>query len=484
MNRERWTVRWRLTVWNSAVLTLLFCLFSIAMLFAVHQHLIYQADQVMQEELHELIEDFHRNADDSGAMSEQLQRRYSVHSDFHFQVLNADQQPIFRSRYLTNLELPLPKALDQLRGPIYDDIDLPEGKFRLLSLAIRDSHSRPLLMQVVTPRSALRQEFSWYWGTLLTALPIAILVSVGAGHLLARQALRPLDRMAGTANRISAENLSERLVLENPRDELGRLTVTLNEMFDRLQTSVAQMKQFTSDAAHELRSPIAALKTRVEVTLRSDRSSSEYRDVIQEVLQETNHMGELVDQLLVLSRHDSGQQTISFDEVRADVLLLDVLERFRTQADSRGQKLAVSELPPWVTPGDDIWLSLVFWNLLENASKYTDSGGEIFVEAEIREDRWMCSIRDTGRGIAEQHLPRIFDRFYRVDFSRTRSAGGTGLGLAICKSIVEAHHGTITVTSQVGVGSIFRVELPGSAAVTDSNLSGEDSQIIRRERNS
>ena len=472
MTRERWTVRWRLTVWNSAVLTLLFCLFSVAMLYAVHGHLAYKADQVLKEELFALQEEVQRYTDDSETLSLVLQRRYATHAAIHFQILDQDFRPISRSRFLEDIELPRPADPFQIEGQKFQDIHLPPGKFRLLSMATRNSRNEQRLLQVVTPRAALRQEFSWYWGTLLTALPIAILIAVGAGHLLASQAMRPVERMAATADRISAENLSERLIVDNPRDELGRLTVTLNQMFDRLHKSMAQMKQFTSDAAHELRSPMAALKTRLEVALRSETCPEGSRQNYEELLRETNMMCELVDQLLILSRHDSGQEISMIEEVHADVLLLDVLERVRPLAESRGVQLHLSSLPGWVVLGDYVSLSRVFWNLLDNATKYTNRGGKVRVRAEIQQCKWICSIRDTGRGIPKEHLPYIFNRFYRIDSSRTRSEGGTGLGLAICKSIVEGLRGKVLVESEVGVGTEFRIELPGTAPSADTGDSG------------
>ena len=472
MTRERWTVRWRLTVWNSAVLTLLFCLFSVAMLYAVHSHLAHKADLVLKEELFALQDEVQRFTDDSETLTLVLQRRFATHAEIHFQILGQNLQLISRSRFLDEFELPRPADPFRMEGQQFQDIRLPQGRFRLLSMATRNAHTEPLLLQVVTPRAALRQEFSWYWSTLLIALPIAILTSVGAGHLLASQAMRPVEQMAATADRISAENLSERLTVDNPRDELGRLTVTLNQMFDRLHKSMAQMKQFTSDAAHELRSPMAALKTRLEVALRSATCPEGSRQNFEELLRETNMMCELVDQLLILSRHDSGQEISMIEEVYADVLLLDVLERVRPLAESRGIELHLSTLPAWVVLGDYIGLSRVFWNLLDNATKYTSRGGEVRVTAEIRQGRWVCSIRDTGRGIPKEHLPNIFNRFYRIDSSRTRSEGGTGLGLAICKSIVEGLRGRLHVESEVGVGTEFRIELPGTAPPGDTEESG------------
>ncbi len=475
---NRMTIRWRLTIWNSVVLTLLFCVFSVVMLFAVHGHLSYQADQIMMEELKELLEDL-RSVDDTTALATQLSRRYAVHAQYHFQVLDSQGRSVFRSRYLTQFSLPSTASPGDMRGHRYEDIMLPVGRFRLLSMPIRNSQSDPLLLQVVTPRTALIQDFRWYLGTLLTSLPMALLVSLLAGYLLARRALQPLEHIADTANRISAENLNQRLEVGNSNDELGRLSTTLNQMFDRLSVSMAQMKQFTSDAAHELRSPIASLRTRAEVALRSTRTLGEYQGVVRETLAEASLMSELVDQLLLLSRHDSGQQTAQFEEIRVDVLWRDVVDRFRAVAEEKELSLKLSDLPAWIMRGDDVWLSQLFWNLLYNARKYTLRGGEILVSARIVGQEWLCTVQDTGIGIEARHLPRIFDRFYRVGTSRARTEGGTGLGLAICKSIAEAHGGRILVSSEMGVGTSFLVALPGQPPEADGDSMDDESWVSK-----
>lgn len=455
------------------VMTTLFVIFGGAMLSAFHQHLTYIADQELKEELRELTEEL-SNIDDKHVLVDQLAPHYAVDSHHRFQITDAQGQILFRSRFMKQVSLPKGDVdTSEIRDPQYSDLDLGKlGRYRMLTAAIRNAQSEPILLQVLSPREAIQQEFQWYLGVLLTTLPIVIAVSLIAGYWLARRALVPLEYVAITAERISVEKLGQRLDVQNPNDELGRLALTLNGLFDRIQASYDQMRQFTSDAAHELRSPIAALRTQSEVALRSTRSVEEYQRVVRVTLEEVGYMGDLVDQLLLLSRHDAGYQSSYFEFLPVDKLLLDVIDRARPVIEERGQTLVVSRFPLWSVIGDDIWLSQLFWNLLDNASKYTLPGGEIHITAGMDEDEWWCSIRDTGVGIAPAHLPRIFDRFYRVDSSRTRNTGGTGLGLAICKSIVEAHRGRIHVESVVNEGTVFTVHLPGRPAVAEAS-SGE-----------
>ena len=454
-------------------MTTLFVIFGGAMLSAFHQHLTYIADQDLKEELRELTEEL-SNINNEQKLVAQLAPHYSSDSHHRFQITDAQGRILFRSRFMAQVSLPKGDVdTSEIRAPQYSDLDLGKlGRYRMLTTVIRNAQSEPILLQVLSPREAIQQEFQWYLGVLLTTLPIVIAVSLIAGYWLARQALVPLEYVAITAERISVEKLGQRLEVQNPNDELGRLALTLNSLFDRIQASYDQMRQFTSDAAHELRSPIAALRTQSEVALRSTRSVEEYQRVVRVTLEEVGYMGDLVDQLLLLSRHDAGYQSGYFEFLPVDKLLLDVIDRARPVIEERGQTLVVSKFPLWSVKGDDIWLSQLFWNLLDNASKYTLPGGEIHITAGMDEDEWWCSIRDTGVGIAPAHLPRIFDRFYRVDSSRTRNTGGTGLGLAICKSIVEAHRGRIHVESVVNEGTVFTVHLPGRPAVAEAS-SGE-----------
>ncbi len=461
LSSKNWSIRWRLTIWNAVVLTVIGVAFSVMMLAMVHRHLIARADLALNDEIRELIEEinFYPDTDNLG---QQLAKRYDVHFDYHFQVLAEDGRPLFRSRFLTNISLPAPGKAGELRGQVFEDLMLPNlGRHRLLSMAMRDSQSRPMLLQVLRSRAALDQEFQSYIWMVLTLGPLAVLVAVGAGYALARGALAPIKKIAATAERISAEKLTARVVAPNPNDELGRLAATLNQTFDRLQRSINEMRQFTADAAHELRSPLAVMRTEAEVALRSARSVEEYRHVIEVTLEEVTRLAETVDQLLTLSRHDSGIDIGFREEVPLDALLGDVAEKFRIVAQEKGLTFDVAPLPPWNVQGDDIRLSQLFFNLLDNAMKYTPRGGHVAIQAETNGQFAKFIIEDTGIGIPAEHLPHLFKRFYRVDHSRNRAFGGTGLGLAICKSIVEAHHGKIEVTSQPSLGTRFTVTLPG-----------------------
>lgn len=458
---SRWTIRWRLTLRNAAVLTGLFAAFCAVMLSLVHDHLQQQSDQWLGEELRELAEEVNL-ARDSRELLATLRKRYAVHSHFHFRILTETGQPLFQSRFLNNVSLPTPGPAAELRGQVFQDLEIAEvGTFRLLSCSIRDPQSQPLLLQVAAPKTALRREFQWYVGTVLAMVPIALLVAIATGYGLARQALAPVDEMVATAERISAERLDERLQVLNPRDELGRLASTLNAMFDRLHRSIDQMRRFTSDAAHELRSPIAALRTEAEVVLRAPRDAEAYRRTVEQTAEEATRLGELVSQLLTLSRHDAGQVPIFEETVRVDLLLLDVLGRFQSRSQEQKVALCCGPLPAWLVVGDDLLLSQLFYNLIDNALKYTPRGGSIRLWGHIYGGDLVVGIQDTGIGIPDDLLRRIFDRFYRVDPSQGGDRGGAGLGLAICQAITEMHRGQIEVTSEAGEGSCFQVTLPG-----------------------
>jgi heavy metal sensor kinase len=307
--------------------------------------------------------------------------------------------------------------------------------------------------------------------TMLIAGPLALLAALVGGYFLARRSLAPVDRMATTAEQITGMRLDARIEVENPDDELGHLARTFNSMLDRLQRAVDELRRFTADAAHELRTPISVMQAEAEVALRQSRSADEYRRVIEVTLDESKRMGRLADRLLTLCRHDSGLQPMRHEEVQFDALVRDVVDQVRVTAKDKGLELVIAPLAECVIAGDDIQLSQLLFNLLDNAVKFSKPGGKVVVNEEQRNGDVQLVISDTGIGIPHTDLPHVFERFYRADKSRNGQTGGAGLGLAISKAIVEAHHGSIAIDSTLNAGTVVRVKLPvmppAEAALSD-----------------
>lgn len=263
--------------------------------------------------------------------------------------------------------------------------------------------------------------------------------------------------MAATAARISGERLAERIEIVNPEDEFGRLAITFNAMLDRVERAVDELRRFTADAAHELRTPLAVLQSETEIALRANRSPEEYRRVIEAALRESTRLSRLADRLLLLTRHDAGLLPEADDEVPLDALVQDVVEQLGTTAREKGGGLDVERLEECVVEGDDVQLSQVLFNLVENAVKYTPTGGRVSVRMQRRNGDVWLSVADTGIGIAPEDLPHVCERFYRTDKSRHSATGGAGLGLAICQAIVLRHRGELQIESTPERGTTARV---------------------------
>jgi len=296
---------------------------------------------------------------------------------------------------------------------------------------------------------------------------VAILVGAGVsglalglagGWLIASRAFRPIDAISTTASRISAGQLSERINVADTDSELGQLAGTLNSTFARLEASFAQQKQFTADASHELRTPIAVIISEAQTTLTRERTSKEYRETIEACLDTAQQMRRLTESLLELANLDASQQATKRESLDLADLVRQRVEFIHPLADQRGLKLTC-KYSPAKTFGNAEHLGLVINNLLTNAIHYNRPNGEITITTGIEADKALVSVADTGTGIAPADLPLIFDRFYRADKSRSRAEGRSGLGLAICKAIVEAHGGSIEVTNKLGAGSMFTVRL-------------------------
>jgi len=297
---------------------------------------------------------------------------------------------------------------------------------------------------------------------LLLGLPLAAAIAGFGGYTLARRALAPVDHMAEQARLITAERLKERLPVDNPKDELGRLATVFNQTLMRLESSFEQMRRFTSDASHELRTPLTAMRSVGEIGLRGRREASDYREIIGSMLEEVDRLSLLVDRLLTLSRADSGESMLSRDRVDLAELAEEVTAQLDVLAEEKQQSLTVEAAGPTLCLGDRMVLRQALLNLVDNAIKYSPVAGRIAVRVSTSVNGMaVLDVSDTGPGIPLDLRPRVFDRFYRADRSRSReNGGGTGLGLSIARWAVEVNGGQLTLESSEGAGATFRITLP------------------------
>lgn len=301
---------------------------------------------------------------------------------------------------------------------------------------------------------------------LVIAIPLALLLGSYGGLLLANQALRPVSRMTRAAEHIAAGDLSERVPEPARMDELGRLAATFNDMISRLQAAFERQKQFTSDASHELRTPLAVMRGDIEITLRRERSTEEYKRALTSNLEEIMRLSRLVEDLLTLARGDTGRIELRCEPVDLNDLCLRMAEYISPLADQRDQTLIYepplgAETVPVRVSADVLRVKQLLLNLLDNAIKYTPLRGRVALRLKTENNVAVITVADTGRGIPPEDLPHIFERFFRRSAKTAdRTAAGFGLGLSIVKWIVDSHGGRIEAKSEVGKGTEFMVRLP------------------------
>ena len=310
------------------------------------------------------------------------------------------------------------------------------------------------------PLSEVRDLLQSLYVIFLVLFPLALAVSVFGGFALAKKSLAPVDEITRRTRRITAESLDQSLPVRPSDDEIGRLTLTINEMIRRLHESFLRIRQFSADASHELRTPLTIVRGEIEIALRSPRTPEGYRRVLESTLEEILRLTSIIDNLLTLAKADRGLYRAEFSEVDMKTLLDELFEDSCILASEKHIAVTLEAGSPVMIVGDRLRLRQLFLNLIDNAIKYTPDGGKVTLALERENGLVVFRVSDTGIGIPDADLPRIFDRFYRVDKARSREMGGTGLGLSIAKWIAELHRGTITVDSEVLKGAVFTVRLP------------------------
>ena len=368
------------------------------------------------------------------------------------------------SKNFEEVALPLGKATlrKASRGKVEYRTEALTGHIpvRSITFPVMSDGGLSRIIQVFSPLEQISEILRHILLILCVSIPLAILLFGYGGWFLAGVALKPVDLITRSARKITAENLGHRLEVVNPEDEIGQLASTFNTTLANLENSFKRTRQFSIDVSHELRTPLTILRGETELGLKLAKTPDEFRELLQSNLDEIKQMSQIMEDLLFLSKAEEGGLYLDLQEIELYEFLLELVQPLTQIAQATEVSVALQGTPPVVIRGDRGRLRQVFLSLLENALKYNHAGGSIIVALTPEADHVRVSVKDTGPGITEEHLPFIFDRFYRIDRSRNRAYGGSGLGLSLAKSFTAAHGGRIEVSSESGKGSVFTVILP------------------------
>jgi len=457
----------KLAVWYTATfLTIILLIFGF-LDYRLRHSLLKEIDRMLLDEAHEIINEAQGNP---AGLESELQEYGKISSNrkyyqIAFRVLDKDGNSLYTYPRLRGITFPFSRLslnLTSLKTFISQNIEVPSKgtPFRLCTYYYKEGGELQYVAQVVTHLRMMKKNILNFRRNLAIAFFLAFLFGSLGGWVLSRRTLRPIKEITATTKRITATSLSERLSLHGTDDELDHLAGTINKMLARLEQSFQRLSQFTADAAHELRTPVAALKGETEVLLSQRRSPEEYREALSNNLERLDFLTKLVNDLLLLSQADEGKQTLQVETILLHDLLRELWDAFSIVAAQKRIEFTFACSEELKIKGDSLKLKQLFSNLIDNCIKYTPEGGEILFSSKREYDGVEITLKDSGIGIPEDELPRIFDRFYRVDKSRSRLSGGTGLGLSMCQWIVKAHQGTIHVDSQPHQGTTFTVTLP------------------------
>ena len=459
----RRSIRFRLTVWYSVVLSVGLLLFSALIWLTLRHQLHADLDSKLlnqargfDEYLH--LEDHHKSMR-LGIEIDEYSRSMPV--DHVLAVFAPDGHAVFADGIPADSPL-LMKQLQQADSAHIHRLHWQNHKYRVITRPLHLTAGQFLYILAI-PEDATEDVLERLFALLLSLAPGFIACAAAGGYWLSRRALAPVDQITARARSIGISNLSERLPIVASRDEIQRLSETWNEMLARLERAVSKISQFTADASHELRTPVAIIRFTAERVLRKTRSESEYRDALHQIQSESESMSRLIEDLLFLARADVQSDLTYHEAVDIAALLATTCSEIQPLASAKQIALNCRVSSPSFVYGNPSALRRLLLILLDNALKYTPAGGSIEVAAEHENDHVVVSVTDTGVGIEEDLRSRIFERFFRVDSSRNKQSGGYGLGLSIAKTIAEQHQAEINLRPGPAGGTTFSVILPMAA---------------------
>ena len=449
---EGMSIRVRLTAWYAAILAATFLALGLGVWAAIRKNIDDAVNSDLQsrvERMAEFLGKFHGN---QRHIAEEMREQAALTSvGTALRLQSTSGAWIYRSPGTE-------KWSDSLGSNGIDTAVIADEKFRVITAAVPGGR-----LQIGVPFDGYEEVLEGFAWTMILASPLALLLASAGGYWMSRRALAPVERIAETAREISVHRLSERLPVRAAGDELDQLSETLNAMFERLEASFRQITQFTADASHELRTPVAIIRTTAEIATSRPREPHEHVESWKRVIAESERTTRLLDDLMALARADAGAGPAELETVNFAGCVREACLAMSGVLQSANLHFWMDIPPAAPILGDGEALRRLCLILLDNAVKYTAAGGAVSVKLAQSGKELRLEVRDTGVGISPEEQPFIFQRFYRVSKDRSRKTGGAGLGLAIAQWIVTQHHGSIELDSLVGRGSAFRVVLPAAA---------------------
>ena len=464
-------IRSRLVLWYFFTSLILLLIFSLGTYLGMRHLLLISVDDELIEKKNEIFESYNPESESFEVLDHTFYIENEL-SNFYLILYNNQDQVIFKSKKVSVAEIKLPStkidtsfttAAKIITKSSASDKNTDQAVFRILGNILKYNGKKVGYLFVGQSFEKLYESMDTLLYVLLFSIGITTLIILILSYFLTERSLKPIDGLINQAQQISRDNLNERLDVENPEDEIGRLTNVLNSLLGRLQNAFDKEQEFMADAAHELKTPLTVLRTHWEDELSNDKLPNNFKEKLVKDIETITRLSKLINNLLLLSNSEYSQLRADFERLNLTELILEVVGNTRVLAELKNQTINTKDLTSVFVEGDKTKLYQLFFNLIDNAINYTPENGNIDITVKKEKKIAIVEVKDDGIGIPEYDLPNIFRRFYRVHKDRSKKLGGNGLGLAIVKLITDIHNGEIEVESTLEKGSSFIIKIPVAA---------------------